>query len=72
MSLVEFFFSIVTRHRVRRGSFTSPQVLYGALHGRLQDWNRHPMPFSRLKPQQVLVPHSMDISATERWGECAS
>lgn len=66
MNLVELFFSILTRQRVRRGSFTSTQALYKALHGYLQDWNRHPTPFSWVKtPQQVLAPYNIAISGTE-------
>lgn len=66
MNLVELFFSILTRQRVRRGSFTSVQALYKALHGYLQDWNQHPTPFSWVKtPEQVLAPYNLAISGTE-------
>lgn len=66
MNLVELFFSILTRQRVRRGSFTSVQALYKALHGYLRDWNEHPTPFSWVKtPAEVLVHYAIDISGTE-------
>jgi len=66
MNLVELFFSILTRQRVRRGSFTSVQALYKALHGYLRDWNEHPTPFSWVKtPEQVLAHYDIAISGTE-------
>jgi transposase len=66
MNLVELFFSILTRQRVRRGSFTSVQALYKALHGYLHDWNAHPTPFAWVKtPEQVLAPYNIAISGTE-------
>ena len=66
MNLVELFFSILTRQRVRRGSFTGVQALYKALHAYLRDWNEHPTPFSWVKtPQQVLSQYDIAISGTE-------
>lgn len=67
MNLVELFFSILTRQRIRRGSFTSVQALYKALHSYLRDWNEHPTPFSWPRtPLQVLSGYDIPISATER------
>ena len=66
MNLVELFFSILTRQRVRRGSFTSVQHLYKTLHEYLRDWNQHPTPFSWVKtPGQALVHYDIDIPGTE-------
>jgi transposase len=66
LNLVELFFSILTRQRVRRGSFTSLQALYKALHDYLRDWNEHPQPFSWTKtPEQILAPYNIAISGTE-------
>jgi transposase len=66
MNLVELFFSILTRQRVRRASFTSVQVLYKTLHAYLRDWNEHPTPFSWVKtPDQVLSQYDIGISGTE-------
>jgi len=66
MNLVELFFSILTRQRVRRASFTSVQALYKVLHAYLRDWNEHPTPFSWVKtPEQVLAQYDIAISGTE-------
>jgi len=66
LNLVELFFSILTRQRVRRASFTSVQALYKALHSYLRDWNEHPTPFSWVKaPEQVLRHYDIAISGTE-------
>lgn len=66
MNMAELFFSILTRQRVRRGSFTSVQALYKALHAYLRDWNQHPTPFSWTKtPERVLVHYDIAISGTE-------
>ena len=65
LNLVEAFFSILTRQRVRRSSFTSVQALYKALHDYLRDWNEHPTPFSWAKtPEQVLVHYDIAIAGT--------
>lgn len=66
LNMVELFFSILTRQRVRRASFTSVQSLYKVLHAYLRDWNEHPTPFSWLKtPEQVLSQYDIVISETE-------
>jgi transposase len=65
MNLVELFFSILTRQRVRRASFTSVQALYKVLHAYMRDWNEHPTPFSWVKtPDQVLAQYNIAISGT--------
>jgi len=65
LNLVELFFSILTRQRVRRASFRSVDALYKALHGYLRDWNQHPTPFAWTKtPKQALVHYNVDISGT--------
>ena len=66
LNRVELFFSILTRQRVRRGSFTSVPALYKALHNYLRDWNDHPTPFTWVKtPEQVLAQYHIAISGTE-------
>jgi transposase len=66
MNLVEVFFSILTRQRVRRASFRSVQELYKALHAYLDDWNQHPTPFTWVRtPRQALAHYNIDIVGTE-------
>jgi transposase len=66
LNLVELFFSILTRQRVRRASFSSVQMLYKAVHGYLRDWNEHPTPFTWVKtPQEALAQYNISIFGTE-------
>jgi len=55
MNMVECWFSILTRQRVRRGNFTSELDLQKSLHRYIRDWNEHPLPFIWVKtPEQIL------------------
>jgi len=66
VNLVEVWFSILTRQRVRRGSFTSVTSLIRSLHDYLQQWDAHPTPFRWTKTvAHVLKPYKLPISGTE-------
>ena len=61
MNQVETWFSILTRQRIRRGSFSSEQMLQKSIHNYIRDWNEHPIPFSWVKtPDEVLAKYSLD------------
>ena len=61
MNMVETWFSILTRQRIRRGSFSSEQQLQKALHSWMRDWNEHPHTFRWVKTaEQVLRHYSLD------------
>jgi len=57
MNMVEAWFSILTRQRIRRGSFTSELYLQKALHSYIRDWNEHPVPFHWLKTAEEVLQH---------------
>jgi transposase len=66
LNLVESWFSLLTRQRVRRGSFTSVMALIKSIHAYLRAWEQNPTPFSWTKtPEQVLAPYRLSISGTE-------
>lgn len=66
MNLVEVWFSILTRQRIRRGTFSSVQKLTEAIHNYIGNWNEHPVPFKWTKtPDQVLRHYSIDNSGTD-------
>jgi transposase len=65
LNLAECWFSILTRQRVRRGSFTSIMALVKSIHSYLRAWERNPTPFAWTKtPQQVLAPYHLNTSGT--------
>ena len=49
LSLVECFFSVITRLAVRRGSFRSIKELVTAIGAFIDTWNQHPRPFAWAK-----------------------
>ena len=57
MNLVESWFSILTRQRVRRGSFTSEMLLIKSIHNYIRDWNKHPVPFKWVKTSNEVLRH---------------
>ena len=66
INLVESWFSILTRQRVRRGSFRSEMDLQKALHRFIRGWNEHPIPFKWVKTaEEVLRHYDIDNSGTE-------
>ena len=66
LNLVESWFSLLTRQRVRRGSFTSVLALIKAIRAYLRAWAQNPTPFAWTKtPAQVLAPYHLSISGTE-------
>lgn len=66
LNMVECWFSILTRQRVRRGNFTSEMDLQKSLHRFIRDWNEHPTPFKWVKtPEQVLRKYNIDNNGTE-------
>ncbi len=66
MNMVECWFSILTRQRIRRGSFTSELNLQQSIHRYIRDWNKHPTPFKWVKtPREVLRHYNIDNSGTE-------
>jgi len=66
LNLVESWFSLLTRQRVRRGSFTSVMALNKSIHAYLRAWEQNPTPFTWTKtPEQVLAPYHLSISGTE-------
>ena len=66
LNLVEGWFSLLTRQRVRRGSFTSTMALVKAIHAYLRAWEQNPTPFAWTKtPEQVLAPYHLNLSGTE-------
>jgi transposase len=66
LNLVESWFSLLTRQRVRRASFTSVMALIKSIHAYLRAWEQNPTPFTWTKtPEQVLAPYHLDTSGTE-------
>jgi transposase len=66
MNMVEAWFSILTRQRVRRGSFTSEMVLIKAIHNYIRNWNKYPVPFKWVKtPNEVLRHYNIANNGTE-------
>ena len=66
LNLVEVWFSILTRQRIRRGSFSSELTLQKAIHSYIRDWNEHPVPFKWVKTAtEVLRHYSIDNNGTE-------
>lgn len=66
MNMVECWFSILTRQKVRRGNFTSEMDLQKSLHRFIRDWNEHPTPFKWVKTsKQVLQKYNIANNGTE-------
>lgn len=66
MNMVEAWFSILTRQRIRRGSFSSELALQKALHSYIRDWNEHPVSFHWVKsPEEVLRHYNIVNCGTE-------
>jgi len=66
LNLVECWFSILTRQRIRRGSFTSELNLQKSIHRYIREWNEHPVPFKWVKtPEQVLRKYNIANYGTE-------
>jgi transposase len=66
MNLVECWFSILTRQRIRRGNFTSELNLQQSLHRYIREWNEHPTPFKWVKTSdQVLRKYNIANNGTE-------
>ena len=66
MNLVECWFSILTRQRIRRGNFTSELNLQKLLHRYIREWNEHPTHFKWVKtPKQVLRKYNIANNGTE-------
>ena len=57
MNMVEAWFSILTRQRIRRGSFTSEITLQKSIHKYIRDWNEHPVPFKWVKTSEEVLRH---------------
>jgi len=57
MNMVEIWFSIMTRQRIRRGSFTSQLALQKSIHQYIRDWNEHPVPFKWVKAADEVLRH---------------
>jgi len=55
MNMVECWFSILTRQRVRRGNFTSELDLQKSLHRFIRDWNEHPNSFKWVKTSEQVL-----------------
>jgi len=66
MNMVETWFSILTRQRIRRGSFSSEMQLQKALHAWMRNWNETPVTFNWVKTaDKVLRKYSLDNYGTE-------
>ena len=55
LSLVECFFSIITRQAIRRGLFTSVKQLTAAVGAFIDHWNDHPCPFAWTKDADEIL-----------------
>ena len=55
LNLVECWFSVLTRERIRRGSFKSLRALVGALEAYVSDSNRKPTPFRWTKTAKEIL-----------------
>ena len=55
LSLVECFFSIITRQAIRRGSFRSVRELIAAIGAFIDHWNEHPRPFAWTKDADEIL-----------------
>ena len=66
MNQVETWFSILTRQRIRRGSFTSEINLQKAIHRYIRGWNENPVLFKWVKTsEKVLNKYKLVDSGTE-------
>jgi len=54
INAVEGFFSVITRRRIRRGTFTSVADLQHAIRRYIREHNRSPKPFVWTKPADVI------------------
>ena len=53
---MEWFFSVITRQAIRRGSFTSVREPTAAIGAFIDHWPDHPVPFSWTKdPDEILA-----------------
>ena len=61
LNMVEFFFGIITRQAIRRGTFTSVKDLIAAIETYIDAWNERCQPFTwtktatRSSPQPAAV-----------------
>jgi hypothetical protein len=55
--MVEVFFSVITRHAIRRGSFTSVKDLIAAIENFIDGWNDRRHPFTWTKSADEILPH---------------
>jgi transposase len=58
LNLVEVFFGIITRHAIRRGTFTSVKDLVTAIERFIDAWNERCHPFVWTKPADQILPHA--------------
>ena len=66
INMVECWLSILTRQRVRRGSFSSELNLQQALHRYIREWNEHPIPFKWVKTvEEVLRNYNIANNGTK-------
>jgi hypothetical protein len=52
---VECFFSVITRHAIRRDSFSSVKELTGAIGTFIDSWNDYPRPFAWTKDADAIL-----------------
>jgi transposase len=58
LNMVEIFFGIITRHAIRRGTFTSVRDLINAIETFIDAWNERCQPFIWTKTADQLIPHA--------------
>ncbi|MGQ0669326.1 MAG: IS630 family transposase, partial [Actinomycetota bacterium] len=55
LNMIEAWFSVLTRKRIRRGSFDTVRALVRHIHRYLDRWNEHPVPFTWTKTAEQII-----------------
>jgi transposase len=58
LNMVKIFFGIITRHAIRRGTFTSVKDLIAAIEGFIDGWNDRCQPFTWTKTLDEIIPRA--------------
>ncbi len=64
LNMVEIFFGIITRHAIRRGTFTSVKDLIVAIETFIDAWNERCEPFRWTKTADEIIAHATKGQAT--------
>src|SRR3954467_8165778 len=77
LNLVEGWFNLLTRRRLRRGTFSSVDVLVEGIETWAEHWNDDPQPFVWTKPAKEIITkikrgRAALTTVTKSWPKCAA